>query len=111
MYTHTHTHKSQDYKARGVQLILSNPSPRVVRLLDRSGVLAKIGRETIYVRVHDAVMSCKTSMQMLESGTFSPRIWHSEAGAPPAARTQTVHVLPPLPPGETDPITAVNGRL
>jgi hypothetical protein len=45
----------QSYKARGIQLILTNPSPRVVRLMERSGLINKIGRDWIFVRVHDAV--------------------------------------------------------
>jgi hypothetical protein len=52
--TSPHLHK-QSYKARGIQLILTNPSPRVVRLMERSGLIGKIGRDWIFVRVHDAV--------------------------------------------------------
>jgi hypothetical protein len=48
----------QSYKARGIQLILTNPSPRVVRLMERSGLINKIGRDWIFVRVHDAVSCC-----------------------------------------------------
>lgn len=47
------------YRARGVQLVLSNPSARVLRTLERSGFLGRLGREWVFVRVHDAVVYCK----------------------------------------------------
>jgi sulfate transporter 4 len=53
-----------DYKERGVQLLLSNPSPRVVRLLQRAGVTDKLGREWIFVRVHDAIQYCQQTLLM-----------------------------------------------
>lgn len=59
-----------------MQLILTNPSPRVVRLLERSGVINKIGRDWIFVRVHDAVISCQRSlMQMEAGGTLKCAAW------------------------------------
>ena len=59
-----------------MQLILTNPSPRVVRLLERSGVINKIGRDWIFVRVHDAVISCQRSlMQMEAGGTLECAAW------------------------------------
>jgi hypothetical protein len=51
-----------------MQLMLCNPSPRVVRHLERSGVLAKLGREHIFVRVHDAVVACQQSLIQMEAG-------------------------------------------
>lgn len=54
----------QDYKKRNIQLILTNPSPRVVRLMERSGLINKIGRDWIFVRVHDAVRIACNSVQV-----------------------------------------------
>lgn len=68
----------QDYKARGMQLMLCNPSPRVVRLMERSSLINKIGREWIFVRVHDAVVACQRSlMQMEAGGSLGPMVGHS----------------------------------
>ncbi|GBF98588.1 sulfate transporter [Raphidocelis subcapitata] len=47
------------YKSRGIQLVLSNPGPRVLRILDRSGFTERLGREWLFVRVHDAVTYCR----------------------------------------------------
>jgi len=70
--------RSQDYKARGVQLMLCNPSPRVVRLMERSDLINKIGREWIFVRVHDAVVACQRSLiQMEAGGSMGPPVGHS----------------------------------
>jgi hypothetical protein len=60
-----------------MQLMLCNPSPRVVRLLERSGIINKIGREHIHVRVHDAVVSCQQSLIQMEGGGLGPAISHS----------------------------------
>ena len=59
-----------ELKSRNIQLLLSNPSPRVVRMLDRSGVTGKLGRENIFVRVHDAVTYCQQSL-MMECGDIT----------------------------------------
>jgi sulfate transporter 4 len=52
-------------KKKGSQLLLCNPSPRVVRMLERSGVTEKLGRENIFVRVHDAVTYCQYHVEMV----------------------------------------------
>lgn len=68
----------QDYKARDMQLMICNPSPRVVRLMERSGLINKIGREWIFVRVHDAVVACQRSlMQMEGGGSLGPMVGHT----------------------------------
>lgn len=72
----------QSYKARGIQLILTNPSPRVVRLMERSGLIAKIGRDWIFVRVHDAVRrrsaddECDT-LHLMPAGGGAPCCVHA----------------------------------
>lgn len=65
----------QDYKNRGMQLMLCNPSPRVVRLMERSGLINKIGREWIFVRVHDAVVACQRSLLQMEAGGSLSQMW------------------------------------
>lgn len=54
----------EEYKERGVQLLLSNPCPRVVWALQREGLLAKLGREWIFVRVHDAIQYAHQTLLM-----------------------------------------------
>ena len=56
----------QETKKKGMQMLLCNPSPRVVRMLERSGVTGKLGRENIFVRVHDAATYCQRHMEMQE---------------------------------------------
>lgn len=73
----------QDYKSRGIQLILTNPSPRVIRLLERSGVINKIGRDWIFVRVHDAVISCQRSLMQMEAGGSLEPTWRPMGMATP----------------------------
>jgi hypothetical protein len=58
-----------------MQLMLCNPSPRVVRLMERSGLINKIGREWIFVRVHDAVVACQRSLMQMEAGGSLSQMW------------------------------------
>ena len=51
-----------DYEARGIALYLSNPSCIVMEQLELSGLADQIGRDNIYVGVHDAVNSCLRSL-------------------------------------------------
>ena len=44
-----------EYGGRGVQLMLSNPNPKVMMTMARAGLPDLIGREWYFVRVHDAV--------------------------------------------------------
>jgi sulfate transporter 4 len=76
----------EDYKKRGMQLILTNPSPRVIRILERFGFINNIGREWIFVCVHDAVVNCQHNLMQLEAGgnlpTYQPMAEYSSgAGA------------------------------
>jgi hypothetical protein len=36
--------------------------------MERSGLINKIGREWIFVRVHDAVVACQRSLMQMEGG-------------------------------------------
>jgi anti-anti-sigma factor len=57
----------EEYHEKGIQLLVCNPNPRVLRMLERTGVIKAIGRENVFVRVHDAVTQVKTHF-LLESG-------------------------------------------
>lgn len=56
-------------KHHSLQVVLSNPSPSVMTILERTGVPDSMGREWIFVRVHDAVHYCRT--HRLESETVA----------------------------------------
>lgn len=53
----------QELADQGIQLILCNPSTPVVEIFERAGLPDVLGREWIFVRVHDAVMFCQRQMQ------------------------------------------------
>ncbi|KAK9802855.1 hypothetical protein WJX73_009168 [Symbiochloris irregularis] len=48
-----------DHKDRGIQPVLANPSPLVVRQLEAAGVPKQLGREFVVGRMHDAVTLCR----------------------------------------------------
>jgi|APGre2960657404_1045060.scaffolds.fasta_scaffold209484_1 MFS superfamily sulfate permease-like transporter len=58
----------KELRGAGVQLVLSNPAPHVVHMLERTGLPDKLGREFIFVRVHDAVRFCRTQDAAMEAG-------------------------------------------
>lgn len=53
----------QEYKARNIQMALSNPNREVLSTLAMSGVLELLGKQWYFVRVHDAVQVCLSHMQ------------------------------------------------
>jgi len=53
-------------KNDGVQLCLSNPNPRVMHRLVKSGLADDIGRDHIFVSLHDAVNYCLSHMDAKE---------------------------------------------
>jgi sulfate transporter 4 len=59
---HTLQEVVAELRKEGVQLALSNPSPSVVAILERGGVPEELGREWIFVSVHDAVCACQAVM-------------------------------------------------
>lgn len=85
----------QDYCQRGMQLMVCNPSPRVVRLMERSGLINKIGREWVFVRVHDAVVACQRSlMQMEAGGSLGPISWQPLAVAVTSSTVDPLEHVP-----------------
>ena len=57
-------HEYFDHK--GVRLVLADPSPKLARMMERSGLRSRIGEGWIFARVHDAVMHCR---RMLSEST------------------------------------------
>lgn len=55
----------------GVTLCLSNPNRQVMKRLVMSGVAEQLGKDNLFVCVQDAVVSCLTAMDELESQQFS----------------------------------------
>lgn len=53
----------QEYKLRGIQIIIANPNREVHLSLFNSGLLDIIGKEWCFVRVHDAVQVCLQRVQ------------------------------------------------
>jgi len=47
-----------EYKSRGIHLALANPCPAVMHLLEKADLPSLIGREFLFLRVHDAVQAC-----------------------------------------------------
>lgn len=54
---------NQEYKLRGIQIIIANPNREVHLSLYKSGLLDMIGKEWCFVRVHDAVQVCLQRVQ------------------------------------------------
>lgn len=78
-----------EHKSRGIQLVLSNPNPRVLRILDRTGFLDKLGREWIFVRVHDAVVYCKNHTRLALEGGGGDVVVDAKGDAAKAANGAT----------------------
>ena len=57
---HALTLIQKEYVQRSVQLVLANPGSRVLKQLDKGGVIELIGRDNVFVRSHDAVEYCKS---------------------------------------------------
>ncbi|XP_020593459.1 sulfate transporter 4.1, chloroplastic-like isoform X2 [Phalaenopsis equestris] len=55
----------QEYKSRGIQILIANPSREVHLSLFKSGLLDILGKEWCFVRVHDAVQICLQRVQKL----------------------------------------------
>eukprot|EP00898_Chlorokybus_atmophyticus_P004215 jgi/Chlat1/4795/Chrsp31S04827 len=63
---------NEEYHARGVQIVLSNPARTVMGFLETTGVVDLIGRDWIFVRVHDAVLRCGEELKTMTSSSTSP---------------------------------------
>eukprot|EP00897_Mesotaenium_endlicherianum_P001470 jgi/Mesen1/1350/ME000013S00843 len=66
-----------EYRARGIQLALSNPNPKVMTRLAKAGIPDMIGREWYFVRVHDAVQVCISELEGRGEGTTYIKSFHN----------------------------------
>lgn len=64
--------------SRGVRFVLCNPNKKVVAALERGGVPQRVGREWIFVRVHDAMAAINNAW--CEAGRTLPPCCPSQAG-------------------------------
>lgn len=60
----------EEFARNGTQVVLCNPSAKVVKALEIAGVPDMLGRDYIFVTVHDAVSFC--SRQLVERGIVMP---------------------------------------
>lgn len=84
----------RELQEQAIQLVISNPNPPVAKLLERSGLLDEMGKSWVFVRVHDAVDTCRAIM--VEKGSARGEI----VGRPAAAGRQqsaTSSTPPSLP--------------
>ncbi|XP_057523788.1 probable sulfate transporter 4.2 isoform X1 [Amaranthus tricolor] len=70
-----------EYKARGIQIVISNPNEDVLKSLTRAGLVELIGKEWYFVRVHDAAQVCFQHVQEFEM----PRTPDSIKGGKPSS--------------------------
>ncbi len=56
----------EHFAKAGCQLVLANPSSKVIKAMEISGVPDMLGREWIFVTVHDAVAFC--ARQLADQG-------------------------------------------
>ncbi len=72
------------FHSKGIQLVLVDPSPKLARLFQRSGLTAHLGTQWIFTRVHDAVENC-TSMLSKGQGRASVDLVADSNAAPVSA--------------------------
>ena len=63
-----------DYKDRGIQIILTNPSASAMEALVRSKVADNIGREHMFASMHDAAKWCLDRMDLISSSESSASV-------------------------------------
>lgn len=61
-------------KEKDIQLCLTNPNPRVMQRLVQSGLADEIGRDHIFVSLHDAVQYCLDHMDTVEMEKHASRL-------------------------------------
>jgi sulfate transporter 4 len=61
-------------KEKDIRLCLTNPNPRVMQRLVQSGLADEIGRERIFVSLHDAVHYCLEQMDTQEMERHASRL-------------------------------------
>jgi len=69
----------KNYVSRGIQLCLCNPNKIVMNYLRLSGLAERIGSRHMFVRMHDAVLSCLEEIE--EGGVFVEEGQTSRSGS------------------------------
>lgn len=87
-----HDMNSSFKKNHGIQLCLANPNPGVMHRLVSSGVADEIGREHIFVSLHDAVSFCLHEMDTLELGKEPTKIDELMHDVEPSAAKNHSHL-------------------
>lgn len=78
-----------EYRERRIQFALANPNPVVMDTLEQAAIPSLLGREWIFLRVHDAVMACQADMDA-PCADGGPRAGCADLEAP-APVTKAVH--------------------
>ncbi len=55
------------FSHKGIQLVLVDPSPKLARLWERSGLTKALGQQWVFARVHDAVAHCQSLLAKEET--------------------------------------------
>jgi uncharacterized phosphosugar-binding protein len=58
-------------KRQGIQVVLAGPNSKVLRNLERSGVLDEVGRDWVFSNVADAVDACASIAKVRVDGAGS----------------------------------------
>jgi MFS superfamily sulfate permease-like transporter len=58
-------------KKKGIQVVLAGPNSKVLRNLERSGVLDEVGRDWVFSNVADAVDACAVLPKVRVDGAGS----------------------------------------
>jgi hypothetical protein len=58
-------------KRKGIQVVLAGPNSKVLRNLERSGVLDEVGRGWVFSNVADAVDACESVAKVRVDGAGS----------------------------------------
>ena len=59
---HTLKYIAEECKKSDVQICMSNPNGYVLKVLEKAGVIDAMGRDWLFLRVHEAVQACLLAM-------------------------------------------------
>eukprot|EP00879_Flechtneria_rotunda_P023283 GHRR01024626.1.p1 GENE.GHRR01024626.1~~GHRR01024626.1.p1 ORF type:complete len:231 (+),score=67.25 GHRR01024626.1:606-1298(+) len=72
----------RDLQQQGIHLALCNPAVAVIELLERAGLPDALGRQWIFVRMHDAIQRCLRGM-VAKGHSIKPTPAIDSAAVPP----------------------------
>lgn len=68
-------------KKRGVQVCMSNPNGNVLRVLESAGVINVMGRDWLFMNVHEAIQAClQDTMDAQRNGAGDQGKLHNREG-------------------------------